>query len=188
MYLIVGLGNPGKRYEGSRHNLGFQVVERLSRLLEAGRPSCKFETLVADARYKNNKVLLAQPLTYMNLSGRAVKTLVNYYKIASEKLIVIYDDLDLPPGVIRLRQKGGSGGHRGLESIIAALGTSVFPRLRIGIGSAPGFMETADYVLCAPRGEEQKVLEEAAKLAAEAALCFVAQGLEAAMNKYNSQG
>ncbi len=186
MYLIVGLGNPGKDYAGSRHNLGFQVVELLSKKINAARPSQKHWSLIAETAYKRRKVMLAQPLTYMNLSGRAVKEIMRNYRVDIDRFLVIYDDLDLPAGAIRLRGKGGSAGHRGIQSIIDALGTSEFSRLRIGIGMAPEGMEPADYVLLPIEGHDKLLLEEAVVRSADAALLFVDRGLEAAMNSYNS--
>ena len=186
MYLIVGLGNPGKDYAGSRHNLGFQVVEALSKQINAARPKQKHWSLIADTAYKSRKVMLAQPLTYVNLSGRAVKELVRYYRVDIGRLLVIYDDLDLPAGVIRLRGRGGSAGHRGIQSIIDALGTSEFPRLRIGIGRAPEGLEPADYVLIPVEGQDKTLLEQAVERSANATLLFVERGLEAAMNIYNN--
>jgi len=186
MYLIVGLGNPGKDYSGSRHNLGFQVVEFISKKIDVVRPSQKHWSLIAETSYKRRKIMLAQPLTYMNLSGRAVKELMRNYRVDIDRLLVIYDDLDLPAGAIRLRGRGGSAGHRGIQSIIDALGTSEFPRLRIGIDRAPEGMEPADYVLLPVEGQDKILLEQAVARSAEAALFFVERGLEAAMNSYNN--
>jgi peptidyl-tRNA hydrolase, PTH1 family len=186
MYLIVGLGNPGKDYSGSRHNLGFQVVEYISKKIGAVKPNQKHWSLIAETTYKRRKVMLAQPLTYMNLSGRAVKELMRNYRVDVDRLLVIYDELDLPAGTIRLRGKGGSAGHRGIQSIIDALGTSEFSRLRIGIDRAPEGMEPSDYVLLPVEGQDKIVLEQAVARSAEAALLFVEQGLEAAMNSYNN--
>ena len=187
MYLIVGLGNPGKKYEGSRHNLGFQVIERLSQRFSGVKPEYKHEALVAVTYFMDIPVMLAQPLTYMNLSGRAVKALVRNYHVDLEHLMVVYDDLDLPPGTIRLRGMGGSGGHRGLQSIIDAIGTDSFPRLRIGIGGAPDYMDPAEYVLVPADDKEQVVLDDAVTYSADAVLHYIEFGLEAAMNKFNSK-
>ena len=185
MQLIVGLGNPLKKYEGSRHNLGFMVVEKLSRALKAGAPSQKHHSLFTVSSYEGNKVLLAQPLTYMNRSGMAVSELLRYYKLGPEEMLVIYDDIDLSPGAIRLKGRGGSAGHRGLQSIINSLGTSDFARLRIGIGKPPPFMETPDYVLQPITGPEKELIENALERSVDAALSFVRDGLETAMNIYN---
>ena len=185
MYLIVGLGNPGTKYAGSRHNLGFQVVEALARRLNVGRPIQKHRALIADCKYNDQRIILAQPLTYMNLSGKAVKEIVVNYHLALSDILVIYDDLDLPVGTIRLRSRGGSGGHRGIQSIIDALETNEFPRLRIGIGRAPEGLEAADYVLMPVDEPDRTKLKEAVERAGDAALHFLEHGLEAAMNNYN---
>jgi len=187
MHLIVGLGNPLKKYKGSRHNLGFAVVEKLAIALQSESPSQKHHSLFTVSSYKGNKVLLAQPLTYMNRSGLAVSELLRYYRVSPEDLLVIYDDLDLPPGVIRLKGRGGSAGHRGIQSIINSLDRSDFPRLRIGIGKPPPFMETPDYVLQPITGPDKELIENALDRAVDAALAFVSEGLEAAMNLYNQQ-
>ncbi len=187
MLLLVGLGNPGPDYAGSRHNLGFQVVEALARRLNAGKPVQKHRALIAKTEYQGRAILLVQPLTYMNLSGRAVNEIVGNFKITPDQVLVIFDDLDLPPGAIRLRSRGSSGGHRGLQSIIDALGTVEIPRLRIGIGKAPEGMEVADYVLLPPLGTEKVILGEAVERSVEAVLCFIEHGLETAMNQFNTQ-
>ncbi|MFO7952817.1 MAG: aminoacyl-tRNA hydrolase [Bacillota bacterium] len=185
MHLIVGLGNPKKEYFGSRHNLGFQVVEALAHRLDANPPRQKHRSLVAEVSYSGHNLVLAQPLTYMNRSGLAVHELVKNYRIDLEKLLIIYDDLDLPPGTIRLRKKGSGAGHRGVQSIINALGTEAFPRLRMGIGKPPPWMETADYVLQPLEPPDSELINEAKDRAVEAILAFVKNGLETAMNNYN---
>ena len=185
MYLIVGLGNPGKAYAGSRHNLCFQVVEALSRELKSSRPAAKHRSLCALTEYSGKQLLLVQPLTYMNLSGRAVNELVSNYQVMLENLLIIYDDLDLTPGVIRLRQRGGSAGHRGLQSIIDYLGTDQFARLRIGIGKAPDGLDTAAYVTGSVDEPDRSLLVAAVDRAVEAVLMFVGEGPLAVMNSYN---
>ncbi len=185
MNLIVGLGNPKKQYSGTRHNLGFQVVEKLASRLKSAAPVSKHRSLLAEAEYSGRKLLLAQPLTYMNRSGLAVKEIISGYNLDLDGIMVVYDDLDLPPGMIRLRQKGGGAGHRGVQSIIDALGTEEFPRLRIGIGKPPPGMEASDYVLQPLEGEDRDLIEPALEKAAEAVLSFVSEGLEAAMNNFN---
>ncbi len=187
MHLIVGLGNPLKMYKGSRHNLGFVVVDKLAGVLQSENPSQKHHSLFTVTSYQGKKVILAQPLTYMNRSGLAVSELLSYYKINPEQLLVIYDDLDLPPGSIRLKGRGGSAGHRGLQSIINSLGSSEFPRLRIGIGKPPPFMETPNYVLQPISGPDKELIESALERSVDAALAFVRDGLEMAMNLYNHQ-
>lgn len=185
MFLIIGLGNPKKVYTGSRHNVGFQVVEALSRRLKTGAPVTKHRSLLFESEYGDQKLVLAQPLTYMNRSGLAVNELVAKYRLELSKILVIYDDLDLPPGSIRLRKQGGAAGHRGVESIIEALGTEAFPRLRVGIGKPPPGIEAADYVLQPLEEEAWKLIEPALDRAVEAVLVFVSSGLETAMNEFN---
>lgn len=185
MYLIVGLGNPGKEYAASRHNLGFQVVATLSECLKAPKPVQKHWSLCAGVAYKRKQIMLAQPLTYMNRSGRAVYELIRNNSIELSRLMVVYDDLDLPPGKIRLRARGGSGGHRGLQSIVDSLGGEDFARLRIGIGRPPGIMESSDYVLQQIEPADAELFNEAVTRAVDAVILFVDQGLEAAMNTYN---
>lgn len=185
MHLVIGLGNPGKEYSGSRHNLGFQAVELLSRRLKTGRPFQKHWSLCASAEYRGSQVILAQPLTYMNRSGRAVLELARNYHVELPNLLIIYDDLDLPPGIIRLRKKGGSAGHNGIQSIIDSLGTTEFPRLKIGIGKPSFDLEGADYVLQPPDPPDQVMLNAALEKAAEAVLLYISDGLDAAMNIFN---
>lgn len=185
MFLIVGLGNPGKAYAGSRHNLGYRVVEALSQKLKSSRPAAKHRSLCALAGYNGRQLLLVQPLTYMNLSGKAVKEIVSNYHVPLENLLVIYDDLDLPPGLIRLRQRGGSAGHRGLQSIIDDLGTDQFARLRIGIGKTPDSLDSAGYVTGPVDEPDRTLLAEAVDRAVEATLLFVEEGPLAVMNSYN---
>ncbi|HOL16513.1 MAG TPA: aminoacyl-tRNA hydrolase [Bacillota bacterium] len=185
MYLIVGLGNPGPRYEGSRHNLGFRVVEFLAGLLKAERPTQRCRSLCASAWISQEQVILAQPLTYMNRSGLAVAQLLRFYALTPDRLILIFDDLDLKPGTIRIRAGGGSAGHRGVQSVIESLQDAGFIRVRIGIGRPPENMEAADYVLEPPSPEERSLLNEAVARAAEAVQVIVRQGLLTAMNLYN---
>ncbi len=185
MYLIAGLGNPGKKYEGSRHNLGFRVIEALSRRLQAGKPTHKHRAICVVTEYKTEQVMLAQPLTFMNRSGIAVNELVRNYHVELNSLLVIFDDLDLPPGEIRLKKKGGSAGHRGIQSVIDVLGTSEFPRLRIGVGKPPPYTDGAEYVLRPIEPADDELINEAVERAVEAALLFISEGLETAMNYYN---
>ncbi len=185
MFLIVGLGNPGKQYAGSRHNLGFQVIEKLSSRLEASAPSLLHQSLYSLADYRRNRVILAQPLTYMNRSGSAVVQLARRFEVELSHILIICDDLDLPPGVIRLRQKGGSAGHRGVQSIIDALNAAEFPRLRIGIGKPLADLDTVDYVLRPLEPPDRAMIEEALDRAVDAVLTFIEFGLERAMNDYN---
>jgi PTH1 family peptidyl-tRNA hydrolase len=186
MKLIVGLGNPGREYAATRHNAGFMVIDRLAPKLGADVTKKMFKALVGQGRVGDEKVILAKPQTFMNLSGEAVGALLHWYKLTAAGLIVVYDDLDLPPGKLRVRPGGGSGGHKGMQSIIGVLGTENFPRVRIGIGkpAVPG-IETAGYVLGRFGGEEAKEVGEALDLAAEALCCIVREGVDRAMNLYN---
>jgi PTH1 family peptidyl-tRNA hydrolase len=186
--LIVGLGNPGREYAATRHNIGFMVVDRLAHKLGLAVEKKKFNALLGQGQIRSEKVLLAKPQTYMNLSGEAVTALLNWYKLGPADLIVIFDDLDLPPGKLRIRPEGSSGGHKGMESIILALGTDGFPRLRIGVGrpEIPDF-DSANYVLSRLTAGEVKIFEEAVNLAVDAICCLVGEGLETAMNEYNKK-
>lgn len=185
MYTVIGLGNPGEEYSATRHNLGYRVVEALSRLLRAGEIFHLRWSICAAAEYKKTKVILAQPLTYMNNSGKAAAELVRRYSLDGVELVVIHDDLDLPPGTIRLRLGGGSAGHRGVQSIIDTLGSADFIRLRIGIGKPPSGMDGADYVLEKVAPGEQPLIDAAVEQAVQAVALLLHSGLEAAMNRYN---
>ncbi len=184
-YLIVGLGNPGRQYAKNRHNVGFMLADRLADHLGTTFSRLKHHALVTDARYQGRKLILAKPQTYMNRSGLAVGALVQFYKIPFDHLLVAYDDLDLPTGALRLRPQGGSGGQKGMQSIIERLGTERFPRLRIGIGRPPGRMDAAAYVLQDFSAQEAVEIEVALQDAVQAVLTFVTEGLDAAMNRFN---
>ena len=184
MKLIVGLGNPGRRYQGTRHNIGARVIDTLARrhhvaLREEGWADVGALTL------DGARVLLARPQTYVNVSGTAVADLRRRHRLPRENLLVAFDDLDLPVGQIRLRAKGGHGGHNGMRSIIEALGSEEFARLRVGIGRPPEGVDPADYVLSRFSKEEQAQLDEAVKRAADAVEAFVRRGIEAAMSAFN---
>ncbi len=187
MYLLVGLGNPGIRYARNRHNVGFRCLQRLATAhgLEFGRR--QRTALVAQGTILGQPVLLALPQTYMNESGRSVGPLVQFYKVPLDRLLVVYDDLDLPLGVLRLRPDGGSGGHRGMQSVIQHLGTNAFPRLRLGIGRPPGGKDPADYVLEDFAPDEEPIVEEMLDRAIAAIRCWLTEGLEKAMSLYNRQ-
>ncbi len=184
MKLIVGLGNPGPRYTGNRHNVGYQCIERLARRHDMTVGKIMFKAYVSRGQIGDHTVVLARPLTFMNLSGLAVRPVLRWYHLHIQDLLVIYDDLDLPLGVIRLRQKGGPGGHKGMRSIIEVLGSQDFPRLRIGIGR-PTRGEPQDYVLSDFAPAELAVMEGAYDLAVEAVERFVAEGIVPAMNEFN---
>lgn len=184
-FLIIGLGNPGREYKETRHNIGFMVIDRIAVRLNAQGIKVQAKAIVTNTIYQERKLILAKPQTYMNLSGQSVQGLLHFYKIPIENLIVAHDDLDIPFGAIRIRPGGGPGGQRGMASTIEQLGTKDFPRLRLGIGRPPGRMDPKDYVLQSFSKEDQKLLPEVLDRAADAALEFVIKGLNAAMNKYN---
>lgn len=188
MKLVVGLGNPGREYAETRHNVGFMVVDRLAESLGVAVDRRMFKALTGQGLVNGEKVILVKPQTYMNLSGEAVGALLNWYKLTPADLVVIYDDLDLPPGKLRLRPGGGAGGHKGVLSIIHSLGTENFPRIRVGIGRpVEAGIDSVDYVLGRMGSGEAEEMEKALMLAAEAALCVVREGLEQAMNRYNGR-
>ena len=183
--LIVGLGNPGREYKDTRHNLGFMLVDRLTVRLNARGMKVQSKAIVITAQYEERKLILAKPQTFMNLSGQAVQGLLRFYKLPVENMLVVEDDLDLPFCAIRIRPAGGPGGQRGMGSIIQQLGTQDFPRLRIGIDRPPGRMDAAAYVLQEFSQKELLAVSETLDRAADAALTFATEGLSAAMNKFN---
>ncbi len=184
-YLIIGLGNPGRDYRENRHNIGFMLLDRLAVKLNARFTRLQSKALVASVAYLKRKVILAKPQTFMNLSGQPVQGLVRFYKLPLTNLLVAHDDLDLPPGTIRIRPDGGSAGQKGMESIIERLGTDEFARIRLGIGRPPGQMQAPDYVLQDFSDAEKTIISETLNRAVDAALTFMVEGLGAAMNKYN---
>jgi PTH1 family peptidyl-tRNA hydrolase len=182
--LVVGLGNPGSKYEATRHNIGFEVVDRLAAGGAGARFSRKFDGLVAEAEIDFRRVLLVKPETFMNLSGRCVAQVLRFYKIEATDLLVICDDLSLPLGKLRLRPGGSDGGQKGLRDITAHLGTEAYARLRIGIGER-GPIDASDFVLSRFKPAERPVMEEALIDATQAVAVWVAQGIEAAMYRFN---
>lgn len=182
--LIVGLGNPGRRYASNRHNIGFQCLGRLAQAWGLSFSRRKHNALLAVGEVAGVKVILAKPQTFMNLSGQAVGRLARFYKLPPEDILVIYDDLDLPLGTIRMRPKGGYGGHKGMKSIIEHLSTQGFPRLRVGIGR-PAHGDPVDYVLSDFTPDERIAVEEVYERVVSAVELWVAEGIEAAMNRYN---
>ncbi len=186
-YLLVGLGNPGKRYESTRHNIGFMVLEKIAAGLEIELKQKSFDALWGKGAVSGKNVLLAKPQTYMNLSGTAVRRLQSFFKTETSNLIVIHDDLDLPFGSVRLKAGGGTAGHKGLASIESNLGTSDFMRVRLGIGKPVDKSRIEGYVLEPFRKEEQDVLPEIIGLAAEASAEIVLNGLQKALSKYQTK-
>lgn len=187
MYLIVGLGNPGTKYAHTRHNVGFDVLEALSRKLGVSITREKEQALVGECFVGGQKVILALPQTYMNLSGESVMRLANWYKIEPENLMVVYDDIDIPQGHIRIRKNGSAGTHNGMRSIVGLLGYENFPRLRVGVGQKREGYELADWVLGHYIGEEQEVMDKAFDLAADAVIDYIENGIESAMCKFNTK-
>jgi PTH1 family peptidyl-tRNA hydrolase len=185
-HLIIGLGNPGREYHRSRHNIGFMVVDQLAERLGVAFSRMESKSLVTKADLNGRRVILAKPLTYMNLSGQAVKSLARFYKIPLDELLVVCDDIDLPFGTLRLRPNGGSAGQKGMQSIIDSLGTQEFPRLRLGINRPPGRKDAADYVLQDFTKDEVDYLPAILDRAVEAVLVFVQEGLTEAMNEFNA--
>ncbi len=184
MRLIIGLGNPGRRYRGTRHNVGHEVVQCLAARLRVQLEEDGWAR-IGRARVDGGTVVLGIPDTYMNVSGQAVKDLLRRRRRRPDELLVVHDDLDLPLGQLRLRPGGGSGGHNGLRSIMEEIGTGMFPRLRIGIGRPPAGVDPAEFVLERFTAEERRVIDGVVPWAADAALAAAAEGLEAAMNRYN---
>jgi peptidyl-tRNA hydrolase, PTH1 family len=184
-WLIVGLGNPGKEYEKTRHNVGWRVVDLLTS--RGGDCACKksFDSELAEGRLGKEKIIFQKPLTYMNESGRAVRQAVDFWKIPADHVIVIHDDKDLPLGALRVRPDGSAGGHNGIKSLIAHLSTENFPRVRVGVGQPVHHQDTADFVLSGFQAEERPLINEAEKKAADAVETIIRDGLAAAMNKYS---
>ena len=184
--LIVGLGNPGRKYAGNRHNIGFMALDRLSEAhgLSIGRVQQR--SLVGNGRIADQALFLAKPQTFMNRSGEAVGSLARYYKISPADILVVYDELDLPFGSLRLRQKGGAGGHNGMKSVIQHLGND-FPRLRLGIGRPPGQMDPAAYVLQDFRSQELPLLEEVLNESVAVIESFIRDGVDLAMTRHNKK-
>lgn len=185
MKLVVGLGNPGKKYEGTRHNLGYAVLAELARRLQVSSFKSKFDGELVETFFDGEKLLLLSPVTYMNNSGTSVRAARDFYGLSNEDLLVICDDLSLAVGKLRLRAGGSSGGQKGLEDIIRKLGSDDFPRLRIGIGSAPPGWDAANYVLARFTSDELTVIEQTVAKAADAAACWIREGLAACMNRFN---
>ncbi len=183
--LVIGLGNPGREYRETRHNVGFMVLDRLAVKLDTRFTRLQSRALVARTNFAGRKIILAKPQTFMNLSGQSVQGLVHFYKLSLNDLLIVHDDLDLPVGTIRIRPDGGSAGQKGMTSILERLGTEEFPRLRIGIGRPPGQMAAPDYVLQEFSNTDNSIISETLDRAVEAVLTYMVEGLDAAMNQYN---
>ncbi|MCI6091499.1 aminoacyl-tRNA hydrolase [bacterium] len=186
MLVIVGLGNPDDKYQGTRHNVGFDVIDLLAEKYNIAVDTKKHRAYIGKGIIGGQKVILAKPQTYMNLSGESVRSLVEYYKVDPEtELLIIFDDISLDVGQLRIRKKGSAGGHNGIKNIIANLGTSVFQRIKVGVGEKPKGYDLADYVLGRFSKEERELIKEGFECAAEAVAMITAGEIDQAMNKYN---
>lgn len=188
MWVVVGLGNPGRRYAGTRHNVGFMLVRRLARRWDVKFRKRKYGAKVAEVNRNKERLVLVQPQTYMNFSGLAVKEIVDGYRIPAQNLVVVYDDLDIPVGQIRVRKEGRPGTHKGMRSIVGEIGTSAFPRLRVGIGPLAEGDDAAEYVLSPFSREELPVLEVALARAEDALEMVIDGRIDGAMNAFNQKG
>ena len=187
MYIIAGLGNPGGKYDNTRHNAGFRVMDILADRMGILVEEKKHKALCGRGVLEGQKVILLKPQTFMNLSGESIRAAADFYKVEPENVLVVYDDISLEPGQLRIRAKGSAGGHNGLKNIIAHLGTQEFPRVKVGIGEKPKGMDLADYVLsCFSKGE-QELMDQAFKEAARAVAVILGQGIESAMNEFNAK-
>ncbi|NLL73424.1 MAG: aminoacyl-tRNA hydrolase [Clostridiales bacterium] len=187
MYIIIGLGNPTEKYQATRHNIGWDAITRISDDYGIPLNQKRHKALCGSGYIEGQKVVLAQPLTYMNLSGESVRALVDFYKVSTEDIIVIYDDISLDVGQLRVRKKGSAGGHNGIKSIISHLGTEEFPRIKVGVGNKPKDWDLADYVLSRFKNEEEATIREALKDTSDACRMILTDGMEATMNKYNKK-
>jgi PTH1 family peptidyl-tRNA hydrolase len=185
MKLVVGLGNPGRRYEGTRHNVGYAILAELARRHGAMPPKAKFHGAVVEAELSGQKALLLSPTTFMNRSGTSVQEAVSFFKLPNQELLILCDDLNLPVGKLRFRAGGSSGGQKGLDDIIGRLGTEEFARLRVGIGAAPDGWDWANYVLSKFTPQELPAIEQAVQASADAVVVWAREGIEFCMNQYN---
>lgn len=188
MFIIVGLGNPDKKYEGTRHNVGFDVIDALADKYNIAVDTKKHKALIGKGVIDGQKVILAKPQTYMNLSGESVRSLLDFYKVDPEtEVLIIYDDISLDVGQLRIRKKGSAGGHNGIKSIISHMGTSTFPRIKVGVGEKPKDYDLADYVLGRFSKAEQELMREGYQNATEAVKLIVWDDIEKAMNDFNKK-
>ena len=186
-WLIVGLGNPGKEYGRTRHNCGFRAIDILAEKLNCKIDKGKFQGLYGQTVFNGSKLYLLKPQTYMNLSGKSVLQLSAYFNIPPQRIIVMFDDISLDPGRLRIRADGSAGGHNGIKSIIAELGSQAFPRVKIGVGAKPAQLDLADWVLSSFSASEEKLLEPALENAADAALSVITDGVPFTANRYNGK-
>ena len=188
MYIIAGLGNPTKEYEGTRHNVGFDVIDRLSERYNIDVTMEKHRALIGKGMIAGQKVILVKPQTYMNLSGESIRSVIDYYKVDPEsEMLIIFDDISLAPGNIRVRKKGSAGGHNGIKSIISSVGTSNFMRIKVGVGEKPQGWDLADHVLGRFSGEDRARVEEAIRDAEDAAVLMIQGEADKAMNDFNAK-
>ena len=188
MYIIVGLGNPDKKYQGTRHNVGFDVIDTIADKYNIAVDTKKHLAYIGKGVIEGQKVVLVKPQTYMNLSGESVRSVVDFYKVDPEQeVLIIYDDVSLDVGQLRIRKKGSAGGHNGIKSIISHLGTNVFPRIKVGVGEKPKGYDLADYVLGKFSKAEQEVMQDGYKQAVEVVSLIVQDNMEKAMNDYNKK-
>lgn len=185
MYIIAGLGNPGDKYAGTRHNVGFMTIDALADKYNIEIREKAHKALIGKGMIEGNKVILVKPQTYMNLSGESIRSVMDFYKADISEFMVIYDDISLEPGAIRVRKKGSAGGHNGIKNIILHLGSQEFPRIRVGVGEKPEKMDLADYVLGHFLKEEKEAMEKGIKAGCDAVVCMMNEGADAAMNKFN---
>lgn len=185
MYLIVGLGNPENEYARTRHNMGFDTINIIANKYKIEMNRTKFNAIFGSGTINNEKVILVKPQTYMNLSGTAVREFVNFYKLEKQQIIIIYDDMDIEIGTMKIRKKGGPGNHNGMKSIVQEIGTEEFPRVRIGIGTPEHKNDVINYVIGHITDEEYEILQTGVKKASEAIEEIIKNGIDIAMNKYN---
>lgn len=186
MYIIVGLGNPTREYNNTRHNIGFAAIDKLAEANQISVVEKKHKAIIGKGYIEGRKVILAKPQTFMNLSGESVRALMDYYKVDEKtELIVLYDDISLEPGKLRIRKKGSAGGHNGIKNIIAHLGHNEFQRIKIGVGEKPKGYDLADYVLGHFKKEEQLIMEDALERVVQAVGCMITEDADVAMNRFN---
>lgn len=185
--VIAGLGNPGNKYENTRHNVGFSTIDLLSSKHGIKVNKLKHKALTGEGTIAGERVLLVKPQTFMNLSGESIREIAEWYKLPMDNIIIVYDDVDLPVGTVRIRPKGSSGTHNGMKSVIYQLQSDEFPRIRIGVGKAPEGWDLADYVLSRFNADETGAIRESIERAADAAAAIVSSGVSAAMNQYNGE-